>query len=544
MTPRAHTTEGARPIPPMLIALPQGLNVSGVTTWAVRLANGLVARGARVGMILHPEPDGHAPIDMPIDQRVCRYDLRHLPRIERSAGDLTPYIKAYLDAVCELGENGSQGPVVVSPNQHGDCYGVVAAIALAEPSRVRVVGWQHTDIVYDTQLLRHFAPMLERAVGVSDLICEKIRAALGERAGDVRNIPYGVEIPEACPAREAPGARPVRLLYPGRLEHEQKRIRALIEMARELDNRGVDYTLTFLGDGPAASEIDSACAANPRLTRVPPGGPADVRSALRKHDAFVLASRYEGLSIAMLEALAQGCPPIVAAVESGVTQAIDDGVTGVLARTTPDADPRSAGRAMADAVERAIEIGLAGLGARAWRSARDRFSVDRHVDTVAQMLGEIADAPARPWPATRPCAFSAGAGGSSGSLPEHGRARMASVLRKLAGERVVLHGAGRHTIELADTLASAPCEIVAICDDDPNRHGQRLLGWEIIAPGRAGEYGARHAIISTWMHEQQVLARRSVYESQGVRVHPIYSEDAGSNGASQSGAGDPGAMVA
>ena len=44
---------------PLLIGLPQGLNVSGVTMWAVRLAGALAEAGRPAALVLHGEPPGH-----------------------------------------------------------------------------------------------------------------------------------------------------------------------------------------------------------------------------------------------------------------------------------------------------------------------------------------------------------------------------------------------------------------------------------------------------------------------------------------------------
>ena len=47
------------PGPGLVIALPHGLNVSGVTMWAVRLSNALAERGRVAALILHPEERTH-----------------------------------------------------------------------------------------------------------------------------------------------------------------------------------------------------------------------------------------------------------------------------------------------------------------------------------------------------------------------------------------------------------------------------------------------------------------------------------------------------
>ncbi|MCB9845863.1 MAG: glycosyltransferase family 4 protein [Phycisphaeraceae bacterium] len=529
--------------PGLVIALPQGLNVSGVTMWAVRLANTLAARGRPAGVILHGEPRGQRRLDLELDPRVRMFDCADLAPIQSCGGDLRAYVARYREAI-----ESFAAPVAVSPNLHGDCYGVVGALAGAMGDRVRVLGWQHSDIAYDTRMLEHFGPMIARFIAVSDRIEWRLRERLKGRAEDVVNVPYGVEVGE--PRRGdhlAGGNGPLRLVYAGRIEHEQKRVRALVAMSRELDMRGVGHELTLIGDGPASAEIDALCGGGGSVRRVAPMGARALRAALREADALVLASRYEGLSVSMLEAMSEGCVPIVTRVESGAGQAIEDGVNGVLAEAPPDADEGAVGCAMADAVQRFAACDRASLSIAAWETVRERFGLERHADRVETLIEEACAETGRWWPATRPCAFS-GAGSASagsaasgsGSVPAEGPARMRAVLGSLVGRRIILHGAGRHTIELAGVLATAVeagCEIAAIADDDPGRWGSRLMGWDVIDPGRAHRCGVTDVVISSWMHEGAIWDRRGVYERQGLAVHRLYADSPRAEGSD--GVGTP-----
>ncbi len=501
----------------MLIALPRGLCVSGVTMWAVRLANALVREGGAAGLIVHAEDQCHACLEVEIDPRVRRFDLTDLSALDRCGGDLSAYIPRYRDAV---GAMAGEGPVVLSPNLLGDCYAIGAALTQVIPERVRIVGWQHSDIAYDARVLAHYAPCISRFVGVSGHIAGSLREQVRDRARDVIQVPYGVELGDR-PAREPIGRRPLRLLYTGRIEHPQKRIGELVHLADELCRRGIDHELTLLGDGPAAEEIDALCAERPTIRRIGAQSPSAVRTHLARSDVFVLSSRYEGLSVSMLEALAAGCVPVMTRVRSGASEAVADGETGVLVPGEPD-DERAIAKNLADGVERALAIGLDCLSANAHRVACERFSIQRHVSLVRSMLGEVAASPARPWPVTRACAFTGASAGGSPILPPQGPGRMRQMLEALAGRRIAIHGAGRHTIELAPVLAAAPCTIVAICDDDPARWCETLLGWPIISPREAGELDVSDIVISSHMHEQDIWLRRGRLP-QGVTLHRLYA---------------------
>jgi glycosyltransferase involved in cell wall biosynthesis len=514
-----------------LLVLPQGLGVSGVATWAIRLVNVLARRGRACGLLAHPEPPGVAPVGFTIDPRVAVFRLGDAPPIGSTEGDLTPFVPGYRGAVEEM-RRRAEGPVVLSPNLHGDCYGMAAELCRESPGMVRVVGWQHSDIEYDARVLMHYEPVIAKFVAVSDRIGSRLRDRLRDRAGDVRCIPYGVEVPEACtgrsPLRIGVRRRPVRLVYSGRIEREQKRVLALASLSRELSARGVAHELTIVGSGPADAELEGAVRGLPCVRRVGPASPAEVVRLLDAADAFVLASRYEGLSVSMLEAMARGCVPIVTRVDSGLMQAVEPGVSGVVAEVAADADEDAAGSALADAIERFLEADTGVMARAAWSAVRERFSLERHVDRVAGLIDEVAASPPRSWPKDRPAAFTAAGEGGSGSVPAEGAGRLRELLARLAGRRVVIHGTGRHTLQLREAILSSPAVIVGFCDDDPARQGSTLWGRAVVAPSAAGGLEATDVVISSWMHQEAVWRRRLVYERQGMAVWRVYPGEGGS----------------
>lgn len=517
----------------VLVALPHGLNASGVTLWAARMANALAARRIHVGLILHPEPPDQAPCAVDLDERIGHFVLRGVPPLDAAAGDLSPYIPVYRDAVRRVA-GVCNGPVVLCPNLHGDCYGIAATLALVDPELVRVVAWQHTDQPYDLRLMAHYEPIVSRFVAISSRIEGLLRQTIPGRDRDVVRLAHGVPVPDDCPTRAPRHGRPLRLVYTGRVEHAQKRTGALVELSEELRRRGVDHELTIVGDGPAWAEI-AARAGRPasdrashrpvnshRVRLTGPLSPDGVATELIRADAFVLASRYEGLSVAMLEAMAHGCVPVVTRVDSGAPDVIGHGVNGLLVDAAPDADERAVASAFADAITATSPRGWNAMAREAWRTARERFSLEAHADGAESILRAAAASPARPWPAARPCAFTA-ATGQSGGVPADGAGRVRTLLESLAGRAIVVHGVGRHTRQLAEVFACSPARIAAFTDDDPRLHGTRLWNWPILAPAQAAGAGATDAVISSWMHEGAIWARRDVYERAGIRVHRVYS---------------------
>jgi glycosyltransferase involved in cell wall biosynthesis len=112
------------------------------------------------------------------------------------------------------------------------------------------------------------------------------------------------------------------------------------------------------------------------------GSRGDVADILPALDVFVLSSRYEGLPVSLLEAMASGVPPVATAV-GGVPEVVTDGRDGLL---VPAGQPA----ALATAIGRLLDdVDLRSrLGAAARERARD-FDIARAVRFMEQWYEEI-----------------------------------------------------------------------------------------------------------------------------------------------------------
>ena len=109
----------------------------------------------------------------------------------------------------------------------------------------------------------------------------------------------------------------------------------------------------------------------------------DVPDLLNAMDIFVLPSYSEGMSLALLEAMAAGLPVIATAV-GGTPEVVTDGENGLLI------PPRDA-EALAGALERLLaDPALAQhLGANARAHVREHFSLDRLGREINRIYGEL-----------------------------------------------------------------------------------------------------------------------------------------------------------
>jgi glycosyltransferase involved in cell wall biosynthesis len=116
-------------------------------------------------------------------------------------------------------------------------------------------------------------------------------------------------------ARELQDLQELRVLVLGRLDRQQKGLDLLLEFllrhARELE--GVKISL--VGDGPFRAELEAAMCRDDELRAVLELVPfSDSLEALQRHDVLLVPSRFEGVPLVMLEAMAVGVPVVATAL--------------------------------------------------------------------------------------------------------------------------------------------------------------------------------------------------------------------------------------
>lgn len=157
----------------------------------------------------------------------------------------------------------------------------------------------------------------------------------------------------------------------------------MLAAARRLVDDGAPVTFLSVGQGPLEAELlelRDELGLGERFRFL--GYQADPVRVLAAGDVFCLSSRYEGLPIALLEALALGLPAVVTAV-GGIVDVVNDDVEGFL---VPPQDPAE----LAQGLHRSRDPGVR---ARLARSAAERgrdFSIRHAVDRIETVYEELA----------------------------------------------------------------------------------------------------------------------------------------------------------
>ena len=115
-----------------------------------------------------------------------------------------------------------------------------------------------------------------------------------------------------------------------RVEIEQKRADLIPRLVQALEERKVNYSFNIAGEGSYKPELQDWVTnqgLNERIHFLGYIMPDRMKDFWRKQDVYINLSDFEGASLAMIEAMANGAIPIVTNV-SGVDEFVVEGITG------------------------------------------------------------------------------------------------------------------------------------------------------------------------------------------------------------------------
>src|SRR5215216_7070671 len=200
----------------------------------------------------------------------------------------------------------------------------------------------------------------------------------------IHTIPNPVTLPASNPNDAAYTLGPGRTVVAvGRL-HPVKGYDLLIQAFARCAEEHPDWSLAILGEGEERGRLEALADELGVADRVGmPGRVKNLTKLLRQADLFVMSSRYEGLPIALLEAMACGLPVISTDCSGGPREIVRDGVDGVLvAPEDVGALGTAMGRLMSDGGQRER------LASRAVE-VNERFGLEKVMAMWEDVLGQV-----------------------------------------------------------------------------------------------------------------------------------------------------------
>ena len=348
-----------------------------------------------------------------------------------------------------------------------------------------------------------------RALGDADAVVALSRDLAGnlERLGVERNkvhvIYRGVDTNRFRPddklaARRALGlseSQPM-LLWVGRMARV-KALDVLLESCRRLRDRGVDFRVCLVGDGPLRGALESSCAAmglNDRVKFLGPVRQERLADWYRAAEYTVLPSRSEGIPNVLRESLACGTPFIASRV-GGVPEIADDPANVLV--------PVEDAAALADAIARILSGPRRELRAGTAQAGWDQCA--RRMLDVFRPLVLASQDPDRPrWATWAPVP-------SGGIVIQRSRTRqmIRSALSHLPNRLFVTHGPRKDN------------KVYLTFDDGPHpEHTPRLLD-EL---GRLG-VKATFFVVGRQVIRYPALVARMAAEGHTVANHTFLHSD-------------------
>jgi glycosyltransferase involved in cell wall biosynthesis len=267
---------------------------------------------------------------------------------------------------------------------HGSAGQWVKALR-ATPRGTRTIATLHgvegDEPMHVLALMRWAAHRTDRVVAVSDDLSGFLEARLGVPAGHVEVVRNGIPIAGFQP-RPATGALRIPLGIPvdtklialvGRLDAVKQPL-ALLEAFARVRCQAPDARLVFVGDGVLRKDVLRRAAERGLSSAVSVTGfLSQLETIYPDIDVLTLPSRFEGTSLALLEAMASGVP-VVASRVGGNADVLGGGDCGTL---VPCGDIA----ALAEAILECLSGGpaLEARRQRALERVRDRYSEDAMV---------------------------------------------------------------------------------------------------------------------------------------------------------------------
>jgi len=254
-------------------------------------------------------------------------------------------------------------------------------------SDIRMLDTVQLDVPFEYQRIRNTALMSTAVAAVSDACVARIKREIPQLADRAFRIWLPVPSCSGTPARSAADGR-LRIAYVGRLAQWQKRILDFVPLAKELVSRGLDFSLTFVGEGPERGELERALTAMDgcagRVSFLGQLSNEKALEVLREQDVLVLLSEAEGQPFVLLEAMISGVVPVVTDLP-GTRELIVDGKTGFLVRPGD-----FAGFASISANLAGNRTQLANVAAAASRAVREKHEMRAAVGAFAELLATVS----------------------------------------------------------------------------------------------------------------------------------------------------------
>ena len=359
------------PNPDILFDCTNGLGLGGVEVFSMQLAEELESHGKHAFLV--------APQGDKIRNSNSKTKILYT-KINATDGFSLQNIKNIMKSVEE------KMPCTVITSCMNDFFLAVCILKECYPTRIKIISVVHQGLLASYKEHADVMQYVERYIGVSRDISEGLCLQ-----GIKEDIISHMTCPVACRdvldrTYTEDTSLPIRIGYAGRLEVVQKRLDLLPLLIDALNQLKTNYMLEIAGTGSYYDNILEYVHSMGLENRIHLLGTME-RSKMpdfwNRQDICINLSDYEGRSISIMEAMANGAVPIVTKT-SGVREDIIDGENGYLINIGDYSKMAN----IIDALEKQRYL-LKNMGQKAFLVISSKCRMKDHIIFWNQVLGEL-----------------------------------------------------------------------------------------------------------------------------------------------------------
>lgn len=301
--------------PQVLFDCMAGLGLGGVEEWTKRITASLEQCSLEVKILTR---DGDYLLDEKTRQRTIF--------VKQSKGN--PYEEKNLIELYKV--ISGMMPCILVTSDINSLFIVAQVLKKDYPEKIHIISVVHNGIQKLYQSYARYQDIVDKYVVISHEIKEGMI-----RAGVCYNklvfSDFYIKTDKKLKREYSNTLKPLRIAYAGRLTVPQKRIDLLIKMIEELEVIGVNYEMKIAGEGDYVDTIHSYIEKKHLESKIKMVGRIDHENMpffWQNSDVAVNISDFEGICLSNLEAMAEGCVPII--TRTSAKEYIIDGENGFL----------------------------------------------------------------------------------------------------------------------------------------------------------------------------------------------------------------------
>lgn len=366
----------ARQHGPLITHVLPTLSPYGAERVAVELAARLPAHGFRTRLVVL---FGEGPLSKELRER----DIRWSPVLSRRTGSRVTLVQ---ELRTKLFADLERTPSIIHTHLFGSDFwtSVTWGLERLRGRAIKIPQFVSTahNVDREDSTLRRLARRwsarrMDKVVAISDEVVRYTHEELGVSKQHIVTIPNGIDLVKTHARGGAPFRDVPRLLMVGRLEPQKGHETAL----RALAQVHAPWQLEIVGAGSLARELKEVCERVGIASRVHfLGERNDVPVLMAQADLLLFPSRWEGMAITLLEALAAGLPVIASDLPA---------LRAFMPRESllPSDDPEGWTRAITALL--ADPSSAVGRAQRLAPDIRKRYDVDIMVERYAKLYREM-----------------------------------------------------------------------------------------------------------------------------------------------------------